>query len=365
VTIIDAGRPRRWRARVLTATLAVALAAMGASSTAPAGATTAAPTKAQPPKVAPIGKFAVGKINETFVDQSRSTDANGSDAPALPTRTLPTVIYYPAKGTPTDQPVENAPANAKHGSYPLILFSHGLGAINVVYQDVLKTWASAGYVVAAPDYPLSNHRAVGGVNFGRAVGDTKNQAGDATFVIDQTIKLDKRGTRLGGVDAKRIGASGHSLGGVTTYDFVYSSCCSDKRVKAALPMSGLGGVAESLEQYFVNRQTPLLALHGNRDGTVPYQAGVNTFNKAQPPKYFLTFDGGGHIEPFLGGTDAKAMALKRSTVDFLDHYLKGDKTALEELRTHANVPGETSLVEHPATPRANGRATTKRGSSGG
>lgn len=345
--------PRRWRARLAAAALAVCVATTGASIAGPAVATAAAPTKAQPPKVAPIGKYAVGVVSETFVDGSRPTDPNG-DVPAQPNRRLVTAIYYPAKGAPTDKPVENAPAEIKKGPYPLILFSHGLGARGVFYEDVIKTWVSAGYVVAAPDYPMSNAQANGGVNFGRAVGDAKNQPADATFVINEAIKLDKQRKRLGGIDANRIGASGHSLGGITTYGLAYSGCCSDKRIKAAMPMSGIGGVVEGIEQYFKNGRTPLLALHGNSDGTVPYQGDINTFARAQAPKYFLTFLGAGHIQPFLGGDDTQAKALKQSTVDFLDHYLKGNKTALEKLRTDGNVAGSVTLQEQGAA------ATTSR-----
>jgi dienelactone hydrolase len=358
-------RSRRWRGRLAAATLAVGLVATGATLTAPAIATTGAPAKTQPPKVAPIGKYAVGMTTETFVDGSRPTNANGDRVPAQPNRTLLTAIYYPAKGAPTDKPVENAPANTKNGPYPLIVFSHGLGARGIVYEDVVKTWVSAGYVVAAPDYPLSNTKTPGGVNFGRAVGDTKNQPADATFVINEVIKLDKQGRRLGGIDAKRIGASGHSLGGITTYGIAYSSCCRDKRVKAAIPMSSIPGVIEPLEQYFKNGQTPLLALHGDSDGTLPISGDRDAFSKAQAPKFFMTFLGSGHVVPFLGGTDSKAMTLKQSTVDFFDHYLKNDKSALGELRTHANVPGEISFEEHPAPTGAKTSSTTKRGSSGG
>jgi dienelactone hydrolase len=358
-------RPRHRRRTLLAAaTLAVGLVTAVPSLTAPALAGADGQPKKQAPKVAPIDKYAVGTISQTFVDQSRPTDANGNNAPAQPTRTLFTAIYYPAKSAPTDKPVENAPANTKNGPYPLILFSHGLGARGVFYEDVIKTWVSAGYVIAAPDYPLSNNRAAGGVNFGRAVGDTKNQPGDATFVINEVIKLDKQGNRLGGIDAKRIGASGHSLGGITTYGVAYSSCCRDKRVKAAIPMSGIGGVVEPIEQYFLSGQTPLLVLHGNSDGTVPYQADRNTFTRANTPKFFLTFIGAGHVQPFLGGTDVQALALKQSTTDFFDRYLKDEKSALDKLRTHASVPGSTSLEEQSGSRTARTPLTTGRGPSG-
>jgi dienelactone hydrolase len=351
--MIKVRTPRRWRARLAAATVAVSLVGAGAML-APAVAATAAPTKASPPKVAPIGKYAVGVQTRTFVDSTRPTDANGS-APAVPTRTLKTAIYYPAAGPPTEAPTENAPPDAKHGRYPLVLFSHGIYATGTAYVDVLKTWASAGYVVAAPNYPLSSADSPGGVNFGSGVADTHNQPADATFVINETIK-DKQ---VGGVvDSKRIGASGHSLGGITTYGLAYSACCRDKRIKAALPMSGFAGVVEDIQKYVWDGQAPLLALHGDSDGTVPYVSDVNTFAWAKPPKFLLTFPGAGHIFPFLGGDTAQAAALKESTTAFLDRYLKDDKAALDRLRAAATLPGTASLNEQSGATGATATTTT-------
>jgi predicted dienelactone hydrolase len=352
--------PRRWRARLAAVALAASLVGAGASF-ASAVAAAEAPAKASRAQVAPIGKYAVGVRTRTFVDSTRPTDANGNDAPAVPTRTLKTTIYYPAAGPPTEAPTENAPADAKHGRYPLVLFSHGIYATGNAYQDVLKTWVSAGYMVAAPNYPLSSADAPGGVSFGRGVADAKNQPADASFVINQVMK----DTQLGEiVDPKRIGASGHSLGGITTYGLTYSACCRDKRVKAAVPMSGFGGLVEPIDQYFRGGPTPLLALHGNSDGTVPIASDINTFARAQPPKYFLTFIGASHVVPFLGGDSAQAMVLKKSTVDFWDRYLKGDKAALDKLRTDGNLAGSTTLEEQTggAAGAARAPASTAAGS---
>jgi dienelactone hydrolase len=346
----EARRPRRWRARLAAVTVVAGVFTAGAAVSGPA-ITATAPTKARPPKVAAIGKYAVGMKTQSFADNSRPTEGVG------PGRTLLTAIYYPAQGPPTDQAVANAPPDTSAGPYPLILFSHGLGARGVFYQDIIKTWVSAGYVVAAPDYPLSNANAPGGANFGRAIGDTKNQPADASFVISEVIKLDKQGKQFGGIDAKRIGASGHSLGGITTYGLVYSACCRDKRIKAAIPMSGLAGVVEPGEQYFHNGATPLLGTHGNADGTVPYSAGKQAYTNAQPPKFLLTFIGAGHVSPFLGGTDAQAKVLKQSSVDFWNRYLKGDKAALDKLRTDGNLAGSATLEEQTA---AGGGAASAR-----
>lgn len=358
----EARKPRGWRVRLAAAVVAVGVVAGGASL-APAVAASAAPAKAPRPKVAPIGKYAVGKVTETFVDGTRPTEANG-DVPTLPDRTLVTTIYYPAKGTPSETPIDNAPADTKRGPHPLILFSHGLYATGTAYENVLETWASAGYVIAAPDYPLSSARARGGTYFAKGIGDTKNQHADATFVINEVVKLDKQGKRFGGIDVKRMGAAGHSLGGITTYGLAYSACCRDKRIKAALPMAGFGGFVEPIQSHVWNGQPPLLALHGDSDETVPYVSDVNTIAWAKPPKLFMTFVGGRHVGPFLGGDTPQAMALKQSTVDFLDRYLKGDKAALDRLRAHANVPGQVTLDDQSGTPAA-ATARTKPGSKGG
>jgi predicted dienelactone hydrolase len=349
----DAPTSRRWRVRLAAATLAVGSVTAGVVATAPLASS--APTRAQPPKIAPIGKYAVGMRTETFVDTTRPTEG------VAPSRTLKTAIYYPAQGTPGEASIPDAPADTKDAPYPLILFSHGLGARGVAYQNVLTSWASAGYVVAAPDYPLSNTDAPGGAQFARAIADTKNQPGDASFVMDQVVKLDKQKQGLGGiVDPRRIGAAGHSLGAVTTYGLAFSSCCADKRVRAAIPMSGIIGVVEDPGQYFLHTATPLLAVHGNADGTVPYGTDQSGFARAKSPKFFLTFLGAGHVTPFLGGDNPSAAALKQSTVDFFNRYLKDDRGALTKLETDGNVPGTSTLEAHPestATDRTPARTT--------
>jgi len=348
--------PRRWRARLAAVAVTAGLFTAVTGVTAP-GLTARAPAKTRPPRVADIGKFAVGMKTATYVDSTRPTEGVSSS------RSMFTAIYYPTQGPSSAQPVQNAPPDTKDGPYPLILFSHGLGARGVSYQDIIKTWASAGYIVAAPDYPLSNQRAPGGPSFGRAIADTKNQPADASFVIDKVIDADKQGKQLGGIDAQRIGAAGHSLGGITTYGLAFSSCCRDKRIRAAIPMSGLAGVVEGPENYFRN-PTPLLGLHGSADGTVPYQAGRNAYTSAQPPKFLLTFLGAGHVSPFLAGDNPQAIALKKATVDFWNRYIKGDSQALAKLRTDASVPGSTTLEEQtgggtptltPASTSANNR----------
>jgi hypothetical protein len=133
---------------------------------------------------------------------------------------------------------------------------------------------------AAPDYPLSNQNGPGNAD----PSDLENQPADARFVIDRVLA--SRSKRSGAlsrlVDAKRIGASGHSLGALTTYRLVYQTCCRDKRIKAAASMSGLAG---NSPDYSSGISTSLLAEHGDADGTLAYSAGADAFAKASPPKF--------------------------------------------------------------------------------
>jgi dienelactone hydrolase len=176
---------------------------------------------------------------------------------------------------------EDAPPDRKHGPYPLILCSHGNNSFGAEYEALLQQWASAGYVIAAPDYPLSNQNGPGDAD----PSDVENQPADARFVIDRVLaSSSKRSGALSQlVNAKRIGASGHSLGAITTYRLVYQTCCLEKRIKAAAPMSGVAGDAPD---YFSGISTRLLAEHGDAGGTLPYSAGADAFAKASPRSSF-------------------------------------------------------------------------------
>lgn len=352
----------RSRRRSVRGAIAVlALAAATAAPTAPALAAGAAPAKSRSTAVHDIGTYAVGKAETTFVDTSRPTGPNNS-YPGDDERTLLTTIYYPAQGTPVATPDDitptvDAPPLTKSGPYPLVILSHGALARAVVYEAEAKTWASAGYVVVGPDFPLSNANAPGGVTLSGSVGDVKNQPADDSFVLDQVLDLNRdqsKGSPLYGlIDPERIGAAGHSNGAITTYGFVYSDCCTDTRIRAAIAMSGIAGIVDDTP-YFQGKNTPLFILHGNADPVVPYSASQQAYDEAKAPKLFLTFLGAGHIQPFAGAQGVQGTALLDSTTDFWDRYLKGDRSALAKLRKAATVPNQTTFEEDTGASTRNG-----------
>src|SRR5262244_2428755 len=94
------------RRRFLFLPLALALlsALPAHAASCPADATTAG-------FLAP-GPFAVGVRSLTLVDTTRQTPAHVS-FPALPSRTLPTQVWYPATGPAGAAPVPDAPLAAR------------------------------------------------------------------------------------------------------------------------------------------------------------------------------------------------------------------------------------------------------------
>jgi hypothetical protein len=75
----------------------------------------------------------------TFTDVTRGIPA--FDAfPGSDIRPITTSVWYP-----TDR---------SHGPYPLVIFAPGYGVTGDFYAALLQRIASAGYVVAAPTYPI-------------------------------------------------------------------------------------------------------------------------------------------------------------------------------------------------------------------
>jgi dienelactone hydrolase len=260
----------------------------------------------------PDGAFAIADTTLDFVDTSRPTAPNGS-APGRDSRTLRTNIFYP-----------DAP-----GRFPLVVFSHGLGALGRIYLVILESWAREGYVVAAPDFPLSRASAPGGA----AYDDYVNQPADQSFLIDQLLRLDADPASVlyGRIDRDRIGASGQSLGGLTTFGLTLNTCCRDRRIDAAVPMAGLlapfpGG------DYSGRGAPPTLVIHGDADDTVPYSDALTAYALLGAPKALLTHRGGGHILPYVGSSDRTAqLATIDASTAFFDLFLKHERGARERL----------------------------------
>ncbi|HLM18513.1 MAG TPA: hypothetical protein VK549_11880, partial [Acidimicrobiia bacterium] len=228
----DAGPLASGRAKETSSTSTTAVPASTAPTTAAvAEPSTAAPARASLSALDTSRRYAVGTTTRTFVDSSRTTSANGAFAGA-PTRTLPTEFWYPAQGGIGGEPLSDATPDNDHGPYPLLLFAHGYAVTPDFYAPLLARWAAAGYVVAAPVFPI-----LSGSDGGASHVDYEKTFGDASFVITQVLHLGK-GDPVGGlVDPDRIAAAGHSDGEVVSFGVGFLECCRNARVRSVLAMA--------------------------------------------------------------------------------------------------------------------------------
>ncbi|MFM8412849.1 MAG: alpha/beta hydrolase family protein [Alphaproteobacteria bacterium] len=306
---------------------------------------------------APDGRFAVGRVRLVLVDENRGTDAYGA-LPATPSRSLRTLVLYPATGSPADDAKgepevrDDAPPVADRGPFPLFVFAHGYGGVAEVYLDLLASIAAEGYVVAAPDFPVTSTLEPGGF------ADFVNQPADASFVIDQVLRLASAGSGplAGLVDDSRIGAGGQSLGGITTWGLSHQPCCRDARVGAAIPMAGaisdfpgspldLGeGRALFPGAPFDPVGPPTLVVHGEVDDIVPFASAIEAWSRTAQPRAFLRLPGGDHILPYvnIGGRTPELRAVIDASIAFLDLELKREAGASARLRSVAS-PGVAEL----------------------
>jgi predicted dienelactone hydrolase len=225
------------------------------------------------------------------------------------------------------------------GPLPLVLFAHGFKQTPRPYAALLDAWTRAGYVVAAPIFPLENANAPGGPD----EGDLVNQPRDVSFVLSSLLA--PRDPLARRIDPRLIGIAGHSDGGETALAVAYDRFFHDRRVDAAMILSGakipgIGGFD------FHAPSPPLLATQGTAD---PINRPSDTrafFDIAPRPKYLLNLLGASHLGPYTD-EQPELRIVERVTTQFLNAYLKRQRGALRRMRTEGNVPGSALLTAMP------------------
>ncbi len=264
--------------------------------------------------------------NETFVDEARSTK-DPMDA-QTPGRALPTDIYVPGG----------------EGPFPLIVHAHGMDGSSAKFSDLLSSWAQAGYIVVAPNFPRTNDDTPDEL---RNVGDYVNQPGDVSFVLDQVLAETEPGAPLDGLVATdHMAISGLSLGGATTYPMLFHPCCVDDRFGSAIVMSALELPFEDGE-YDKSAEIPILAFAGTADTSVRYELQTSIIDTLPGPTWFVTLYGAMHSPPFENATSAHDQLVKDTTLDFWALTLRDDPGAADELMQDATVEGLSSVEYRP------------------
>jgi len=237
----------------------------------------------------------------TFVDTSRPTSALGS-YPGSPSRLLPTTIWYPSDGG---------------GPFPLVVFAHGYSVTPANYSALLSRIATAGYVVAAPTYPMLSGQPAGPTE----TVDWDQLWPDTWFVTGKVLDLSTGGDpALGGrIDPTRIAVAGHSDGADIALGVGCQPFRLDPRVRAVVAYAADLGY---LGAYQANGR-PILHVLSDHDDYNPYDQAIGWDRGVlQEPKHVLSLWNAAHGPPYSNPADPHFDVVVRVTVDFLDATLK-------------------------------------------
>lgn len=247
------------------------------------------------------------------------------------------------------------PSNAS-GALPVILFSHGLGGTRNNYRYIGEQWAANGYISVHLQHIGSDDSIWRGssrpMDALRKAANGQNAMArplDVKFVIDQLDRLNRNGDWKNCFDLSRIGISGHSFGGQTSFlcggQKMARQSFADPRIKAMIPMSPAVPEFGDLDAAYADVTIPTFVMTGTLDDS-PI-GGTKVADRRKPfdhlpagtTGYLLIFNGGDHMV-FSGraravekATDAAFQQfIRTSSTAFWDAYLKDDPAAKAWLR---------------------------------
>jgi predicted dienelactone hydrolase len=301
-------------------------AARPSVSAASAGPQTRTPTPA-PGTAAAVGsdgRYRTGKRQVTLTEPARTGPASQHLGP----RTLVTQIRYPR-------------ARGLAGPFPLLLFAPGFLQCPGAYSDLLQAWASAGYVVAAVNFPRTS------CHLGTEAyeADLVNQPQDMSYVLTRLLALSARpGDPLSGLlDPHEVGAVGQSDGGDTVAALAANTCCTDRRLKAVAVLSGAEWPPMP-GRYFPGGAPPMLFTQGTADTINPPWMSLQLYRAdGAGARYYLDLFGASHLIPYVG-TNPVERLMARVTLAFFDRYVLGQADALKTMTRDGNVTGTAALV---------------------
>jgi dienelactone hydrolase len=313
-------------------------AGVGPAAAPSSPATRSASPRPSPPVRLPVGKlssYSVARQSLTIVDRSR---------PRLGPRVIPAVVRYPVI------PAAAASGRLARGLFPLVVFAPGYRQCDGSYRFLLRQWASAGYVVAAVEFPRTNCDVSAPDE-----SDLVNQPADVSSVIRQLVAISRRahGPLAGLVNPAEIGVAGHSDGGDTVAAIAANTCCRDHRVTAVVVLSGAEWPPMP-GRYFARPAPPMLFVQGTDDAWNPPEASMQLYQAdTVGPRYYLDLFGANHFTPYEG-SGAPEPIVARVTTDFLDRYLAGQHPAAAAMRRAGQVTGVAALGTGGHLPRNEG-----------
>jgi predicted dienelactone hydrolase len=264
-------------------------------------------------------RYAVRTKTYTFIDRSRTVAASHTGTGKPGPRVLRTFVWYPVETKKAG--ASNAQTFSKAMPFPLILFAPGFDASPIDYQRLLESWARSGYVVASPAFPLTNPRAIGGLD----ESDISNQPADLSFILTQLLRSSRSpGPLQSLIDPHRIAVAGQSDGAEVALAAAYGKCCFDPRFDAAIVMAGQ--ILPFQGNLFAGRSAPLLVIQGSADTVNAPAYSRQIYRAASAPKYLLWLRGADHVQPFMTGDHYESVTSVVS-LEFLNRYIRQDARA--------------------------------------
>ncbi|HEV8221471.1 MAG TPA: hypothetical protein VGQ05_14475 [Streptosporangiaceae bacterium] len=276
------------------------------------------------------GSYLVGHRQMVLTEPPHDSPSGARLGP----RRLLTLIRYPLARPP-------AAGRPARGAFPLLVFAPGFMQCPRPYAPLLRAWASAGYVVAAVSFPRTDCRT------GTAAyePDVVNQPADMSYVITRLLALSgrPRGLLAGLLDPREVAVAGHSDGADTVASLAANACCADRRLKAAVVMSGAEWPAMSA-LYFTHPAPPMLLVQPTDDTFNPPSLSARLY-RADPARtrFYLSLPGASHTVPAMGSNPVERLAA-RVTLAFFNRFVLRHPGAAAAMARNGNVPGRARLV---------------------
>lgn len=273
-------------------------------------------------------------------------------------RVLDTVVWYPTAATGTIGPSLNAlpdaPVDLSGGPHPLLIFSHGACGVPNGARYLMPLLAAYGFVIASPPHPGSTFSDYPDcLTTAGLINSAVERPADASFVLDSMLAatVDSGSPFFGAIDGTRVGMSGHSFGGYTTF----AATAADPRFKVAMLF------APAVPTTLPTLSIPSLFMIGEVDSVVAAgsfstdnQERRLAYDNAAPPKLFVEILETGHFAfsdacfpglsaidcnyPVTLSQDEAHQIVRRWALPFLQRYLRGD-TSYEPFLTLPAPPG--------------------------
>ena len=180
------------------------------------------------------------------------------------------------------------------GRYPLVVFSHGYAGFRDQSTFLTALLASWGFVVAAPDHFSRDLTQVLGGPTGATKKTTDVEDLKATIALMKSKNAASSSLFYRHVDARRLGAVGHSAGGAA----VEALAATDPQVTTFIGLAGATvgafGQAKKGPDSIVPQQ-PGMLMSGTSDQVVPDTGIIKAYGHLHSPKRLILLRGAGHL----------------------------------------------------------------------